>query len=63
MTDFTYQNGESSPISAPYLKKFNTIMAVLHLVQAVLIFGLSFFIDEIKNFSVDIFISKLQISE
>ena len=63
MTDFTYENGESSPISALYLKKFNSIMMILHLIQAVLIFGLSFFIDEIKNFSVDIFISKLQISE
>ena len=61
MTDFTFKNGETSSISITYLKKFNIAMAILHLIQSVLIFGLSFFIDEIKNFSVDIYISKLQV--
>jgi hypothetical protein len=63
MTDFTFKNGETSSISTNYLKKFNIAMAILHLVQSILIFGLSFFIDEIKNFSVDIYISKLQVRE
>ncbi len=63
MSEFVFNNGEKSSISAAYLKKFNVAMAVLHLVQAILIFGLSLFIDEIKNFSVDIYISKLQVVE
>jgi hypothetical protein len=63
MSEFTYKSGETSSISTTYLKKFNIAMAILHLVQSVLIFGLSFFIDEIKNFSVDIYISKLVIKE
>jgi len=61
MTEFTFKNGETSSISTNYLKKFNIAMAILHLVQSLMIFGLSFLIDEIKNFSVDIYISKLQI--
>ena len=61
MTEFTFKTGETSSISPSYLKKFNIAMAILHFVQSVLIFGLSFFIYEIKNFSVDIYISKLQI--
>ncbi len=61
MSEFKFDNGETSSISAAYLKKFNTVMAVLHLVQAVLIFGLSLFIDQIRNFSVDIYISKLEV--
>ena len=63
MSEFTFNNGEKSPINAPYLKKFNTIMAILHLVQGIMIFGLSLFIDPIRNFSVDVYISKLEIVE
>ena len=63
MSAFTFKNGETSSISTTYLKKFNIAMAILHLVQSALIFGLSLFIDEIKNFSVDIYISKLEIKE
>ncbi|MFX0085620.1 MAG: heliorhodopsin HeR [Candidatus Hodarchaeota archaeon] len=63
MTEFTFDNGERSSISMIYLKKFNTAMAILHLVQSVLIFTLSLFIDEIRNFSVDIYKSSLVIKE
>ncbi|MHA2238027.1 MAG: heliorhodopsin HeR [Candidatus Hodarchaeales archaeon] len=63
MSEFTFNNGDTSTINELYLTKFNKIMAVLHLVQGILIFILSFFIDEIKNFSVDIYISKLEIVE
>ncbi len=63
MSEFTFKSGETSSISTTYLKKFNIAMAILHLVQSILIFGFSFFIDEIKNFSVDIYISKLVIKE
>jgi hypothetical protein len=63
MSEFTFNNGDKSSINELYLTKFNKIMAVLHLVQGILILGLSFFIDEIKNFSVDIYISRLEIVE
>jgi hypothetical protein len=61
MTKFTFESGETSAISMSYLKKFNLVMATLHLVQGVIIFALSLFIEEIKNFSVDIYISRLQV--
>ncbi|MFW9778382.1 MAG: heliorhodopsin HeR [Candidatus Heimdallarchaeota archaeon] len=63
MSEFTFTSGETSSISMSYLKKFNIAMAILHLIQSVLVFGLSLIIDEIKNFSVDIYISKLVIKE
>ena len=63
MSEFIFSNGEKSSISEIYLKKFNVAMAILHLIQGILIFALSIFIDEIKNFSVDIYISKLEIVE
>jgi hypothetical protein len=63
MSEFTFTSGETSSISMSYLKKFNLAMAILHLIQSCLVFGLSLFIDEIKNFSVDIYISKLVIKE
>ena len=63
MTEFSFADGETSKISMSHLKKFNIAMAILHLVQSVLIFTLSLFIDEIKNFSVDIYKSKLVIKQ
>ena len=48
MTEFSFVDGETSPISMNYLKKFNLAMAILHLVQSVLILTLSLFIDEIR---------------
>ncbi|MFX0208150.1 MAG: heliorhodopsin HeR [Candidatus Hodarchaeota archaeon] len=63
MTEFSFVDGETSPISMNYLKKFNIAMAILHLVQSVLILTLSLFIDEIRNFSVDIYKSSLVIKE
>ncbi|MFX1506770.1 MAG: heliorhodopsin HeR [Promethearchaeota archaeon] len=63
MTEFSFVDGETSPISMSYLKKFNIAMAILHFVQSVLILTLSLFIDEIRNFSVDIYKSSLVIKE
>ncbi|MFX1517396.1 MAG: heliorhodopsin HeR [Promethearchaeota archaeon] len=63
MTEFSFVDGETSPITMNYLKKFNIAMAILHLVQSVLILTLSLFIDEIRNFSVDIYKSSLVIKE
>ena len=54
-------NVEESKISFSYLRKFNMVMGVLHLVQALIIFGLSLVVDEIKNFQIDIYRSYLGI--
>ncbi len=54
---------EESKISFSYLRKFNMAMGILHLVQAIIIFGLSLVIDEIKNFQIDIYRSYLGIKE
>lgn len=56
---FTFKDGETSSITMSHLKKFNIVMAILHLVQSVLIFTLSLFIDAIRNFEVDIYKSTL----
>ena len=50
-----------SKITFSSLKKFNIAMGSLHLVQAILIFALSFFIDKIKNYQQDIFKSGLKL--
>lgn len=63
MSEFKFANGDKSSITMDYLKKFNLAMAILHLIQSMLIFVLSLFIEEIKNFSVDIYKSKLVLDQ
>ncbi|MHA1989755.1 MAG: heliorhodopsin HeR [Candidatus Hodarchaeales archaeon] len=56
-------NIEESNISFDYLKKFNIAMSILHLVQGLLIFGLSLVIEDVTNFTQDIYKSTIKLDQ
>lgn len=54
---------EELPITFSYLRKFNKAMGVLHLVQGLLILTLGLIVENVRNFSIDIYTYYLGIKE